>query len=87
MRVMSTKHFDKHLKKCPANIQKRFVAVYDNMVMVKALSELQNAEKLTGFENFYRIRIGSYRLGFYSVNNKIELLALLHRKEIYRFFP
>lgn len=88
MKVTSTKHFEKHLKNCPADIQKRFVIVYDRMVKAKKLSEIQSLEKLSGYSTFYRVRIGNYRLGFDLIEGEqIELLAILHRKEIYRFFP
>jgi mRNA interferase RelE/StbE len=30
----------------------------------KSLADLPNIKKLTGFKNYYRIRIGEYRLGF-----------------------
>lgn len=87
MKVTSTKHFEKHLKNCPSDIQKRFVLLYDKMVSAKKLADLHAAEKIIGYETYYRIRIGNYRLGFHCSENHIELLALMHRKEIYRFFP
>lgn len=87
MKVVASKQFSKHLKNCPADIQKRFVIVYDQLIEAKNLKAITSIQKLTGFTNFYRIRIGHYRLGFECVNDQIELLALMHRKEIYRFFP
>jgi len=87
MTISSTKNFQKHLKSCPADIEKRFVVVYDKMVKAKRLTEVPSLEKLTGYQTFYRVRIGHYRLGFECIEDKIELLALMHRKEIYRFFP
>ena len=51
------------------------------------LSDIQNLKKLKGSKNYYRIRIGDYRLGIFSLHNEVELIRLLHRKEIYRYFP
>ncbi len=87
MRVTSNKRFEKQLIGCPPDIQKRFAQVYDKIESAKKLGEISSVEKLTGYEIYYWIRIGDYRLGFEFVDNKIELLAIMHRKEIYRFFP
>jgi mRNA interferase RelE/StbE len=87
MKVASTKRFKKQLSNCPSDIVKRFVVVYDKMEQAKNLGEISSVEKLTGFDTYYRIRIGDFRLGFEYVANQIELLAIMDRKEIYRYFP
>lgn len=86
MKVSSTKHFEKHLKKCPPNIQKRFVDVYDELIKAKNIKEV-DCEKLVGFKTYWRIRIGNFRVGFELQDDKIELLEIMDRKEIYRYFP
>ncbi|MFQ5637633.1 MAG: type II toxin-antitoxin system RelE/ParE family toxin [bacterium] len=40
-----------------------------------------------GFPNYYRIRVGSYRLGVEITENKVFFVRFLHRNEIYRYFP
>lgn len=87
MKVSSSKQFAKHLKNCPQDIQKRFVVVYDQLIAAKKIQDIKAIQKLKGYTAFYRIRIGHYRLGIGCVNDQIELLAIMHRKEIYRFFP
>jgi mRNA interferase RelE/StbE len=88
MKIISSKQFAKHLKNCPTDIQKKFVVVYDQLIAAKKLQDIKGAKKLIGYTKFYRIRIGHFRLGLELLEeNQIELLALLHRKEIYRFFP
>jgi mRNA-degrading endonuclease RelE of RelBE toxin-antitoxin system len=42
---------------------------------------------MKGATNRYRIRLGEYRLGIAVVDNNIELMRLLHRREFYRYFP
>ena len=46
-------------------------------------------QKLTGYNSYYKIRIGDYRLGLYiNVEEQIvEFQRVLHRREIYRKFP
>ena len=53
----------------------------------KDLSEISNLKKLKGSQSYFRIRIGDYRLGIVHENNEIEIIRLLHRKDIYRYFP
>jgi mRNA interferase RelE/StbE len=51
------------------------------------LQDIPNLKKLKGFNEFYRIRLGKYRIGIKYFNNKITLIRLLARKDIYKFFP
>ena len=48
-----------------------------------------NTKKLRGKKkgNFYRIRFGEYRLGYEKRDNEIVIYRILHRKDIYRYFP
>ncbi|WP_201279130.1 type II toxin-antitoxin system RelE/ParE family toxin [Leptolyngbya iicbica] len=43
--------------------------------------------KLKGYQAFYRIRIGNYRIGLKVTDQEVIFVRLLHRREIYRFFP
>lgn len=47
------------------------------------------AEKMTGYRDYYKIRIGSYRIGLRinQADHLIEFQRVLHRKDIYRVFP
>ncbi|MGK7945990.1 MAG: hypothetical protein AB4058_16120 [Microcystaceae cyanobacterium] len=38
-------------------------------------------------QGFYIIRIDNYRLGLYLEGNMVALVRLLHRKDMYRYFP
>jgi mRNA interferase RelE/StbE len=51
------------------------------------LNEIKNLKKLQGYETFYRIRIGDYRIGIELVENTLIFTRFLHRKDIYKFFP
>ena len=54
----------------------------------KGFVEIKSLKKLTGYKNYYRIRIGDYRLGFESTDEKtIRLIIITHRKDIYKKFP
>jgi mRNA interferase RelE/StbE len=51
------------------------------------LSTLSNLKKLKGYQTFYRIKIGDYRIGIEIIDNELIFVRVLHRREIYRFFP
>jgi mRNA interferase RelE/StbE len=43
---------------------------------------------MVGFSNFYRIRIGDYRVGIELLDlDTILFIAIAHRKDIYKTFP
>lgn len=44
-------------------------------------------KKISGFSEYYRIKIGDYRIGFKKENNSICFMRVKHRKDIYKIFP
>jgi len=46
-----------------------------------------NIKKIKGFKNYYRIRIGNYRIGIKVEGLKIIFMRVLDRKDIYKYFP
>jgi mRNA interferase RelE/StbE len=44
-------------------------------------------KKLAGGKSYFRVRVGSYRLGFAAKGDTVTLIRFLHRKEVYRYFP
>lgn len=51
------------------------------------LYKIPTIRKLKGYDNFYRIRLGNYRIGIEIKESFIIFTRLLHRKDIYRYFP
>ena len=51
------------------------------------LRDLPNVKKLQGSAGYYRIRLGDYRVGIVSERDEVIFVRILHRKEIYRYFP
>jgi mRNA interferase RelE/StbE len=44
-------------------------------------------KKLAGWNGYFRIRVGDYRIGFKVEGSAVIFMHVLHRKEIYRHFP
>ena len=51
------------------------------------MEDISNVKKIKGDGDYYRIRVGEYRIGLAEENNAIAFIRVLHRKEIYRYFP
>jgi len=53
----------------------------------KTITQIKKIKKLKNSNNFYRIRIGDYRIGICIEGNTVEFIRFLHRKDIYKYFP
>jgi mRNA interferase RelE/StbE len=52
-----------------------------------SVEEVPHLSKLTGYERYYRIRVGGYRLGVAIDGDTVTFLRCLPRDQIYRQFP
>jgi len=43
--------------------------------------------KMQGFDSYYRIRVGDYRIGVETSEGQVIFVCFLNRKDIYRYFP
>ena len=74
----------KDLKKLPINIQKRIAKKLD--YILNQNEPLDCAVPLIGnsIAGDYRFRIGDYRVVFDLVKNKLIIILIEHRREVYR---
>lgn len=89
MRVQFTKSFAKDLRKHKKNqvLFKQLKKVIKNAEQAEAITELINLKQLKAEGRYYRIRSGEYRIGITIEDDQITFVRVLHRREIYRFFP
>jgi mRNA interferase RelE/StbE len=89
MLVEFDKSFERSLNNVHDNIiLKRLKRIIIQIENTQSLAQLRNFSKLTGYSNYYRIRIGVYRVGIELVNNQIiPCIIIAHRKDIYKIFP
>ncbi len=88
MRVSFKKSFLKEIKK----IRNKHLndAVAECIIQVEsALSvhEIKNLKKLAGYDIYYRIRVGDYRIGLKIEEELVFFVVIEHRKDIYKKFP
>lgn len=88
MNVKFEAKFAKDLRalKSPKHLDK-IKEIINTCKAIQDLSELKQIKKMQGYDSFYRIRLGDYRIGIEVVNDEIIFTRFLHRKDIYKYFP
>ena len=51
------------------------------------ITEIKSLKKIRGHKNAYRIRVGDYRIGIFIQKETITFSRVLHRRDVYRYFP
>lgn len=88
MIVIVLRQFQKDLQKqASAELNNEVLNLIELLEEANSIRELSNVKKMKGFSNYYRIRIGDYRVGCRVEKSTIELMRLAHRKDIYSIFP
>ena len=68
-------------------LSKQIKETIESVEQAQRLEEIANLKKLRGKGNYFRIRIGEYRIGIAVENDTVTFVRRLNRKEIYRYFP
>ena len=88
MEVSYSKKFLKQLAGIPSETRVKIEGfVFNELVSVSSISSLGKVEKMQGYDGFYKVRFGNYRLGLVIENDVITVKTVMHRREIYKFFP
>ncbi len=87
MKIEFRELFDCDLSNLDSNYLKRVFEKINLMKVSENINNLSNLKKLKWYKNFYRLRVGEYRLWFSLEKDKIILERFLHRKDIYKYFP
>jgi mRNA interferase RelE/StbE len=61
--------------------------VIEQVAQAESLQEMTNVKKLQGEPDYYRVRVGDYRLGLSLEGDTVVFVRFLHRKDVYRYFP
>lgn len=65
----------------------RIRTIIESVEKAENLAGVPRLRKLSARENFYRIRMGDYRIGLAIEKDTVTFVRVLHRREIYRYFP
>ncbi len=88
MKTAYRKRFLKDMARLPAKIRQQVKSFsFETMPQADTLESIGNVEKMKGYANCYKVRFGSYRIGLTVREGTIYFERVLHRKDIYRYFP
>jgi mRNA interferase RelE/StbE len=87
--VEYTKRFLKELANLPIDVRSRVEPIVFEELEVENLFDLGYLQKLKGYADKYKIRVGDYRIGITVEQETHTLICerIAHRKDIYRVFP
>ena len=60
---------------------------FDKLPIYEDTKSIKDLKKIEGYSRYFRINVGDYRIGLKIEGEAITVMRVLHRKEIYRFFP
>lgn len=93
MKVGIDQSFEKDVSKMNNKaLRKRLAEMIEQVKEADSKEEIRNLKKIQGYEAYYRIRLGDYRIGI-EIIEKDEgediayFIRFLHRKDIYKYFP
>ena len=89
MKCFYKKTFLKDLSSIPAVYQKRIEKlVFKEIPDSKNITDINDLKKMRGYNKYFRIRIGNYRIGcMVGTKDNIIFYRVKSRKDIYKLFP
>ncbi len=88
MEIRYAKRFLKDLADVPENYRRTVEEfVFKILPHSNGLRSIGSVEQMQGYGGYFKVRFGQYRVGLQEKDGVIVCERILHRKEIYRFFP
>ncbi len=78
---------DLRRRKNDSDFLDRVKEIIEEVELAETAARITNLKKLKGESSYYRIRFGNYRIGIKIEDDLVVFIRVLHRKEIYRYFP
>lgn len=89
MKIRFEKSFERDLRKIKdKSILLKIRDIIEALENAKEIGEIKgNLKKLKSGKNQWRIKVGDYRIGLEIEKDTIIFVRILHRKDIYKYFP
>ena len=88
MKIEIDKSFEKDVSKITdRKVLKNISEIIEDIETCEKIFDIRNCKKLKDSSNAYRIRSGTYRIGFAYEEQTIYFVRFLKRKDIYKYFP
>jgi mRNA interferase RelE/StbE len=69
------------------NILDSIKEAIENIEEADSIKDIKHLKKMKDCKDAFRVRVNDYRIGIFIEGNKVEFNRVLHRREIYRYFP
>lgn len=69
------------------DLLKRVKELIEAVEKADSLADISNLKKLKGRGNYFRLRVGDYRVGIALEQDIVIFVRFLNRKDIYKYFP
>ncbi len=69
------------------NLLQRVKESIEAVERADSLNALPNLKKLKGAKNYFRLKIGDYRIGLALESDTVVFVRFLDRKDIYKYLP
>jgi mRNA interferase RelE/StbE len=69
------------------SLLRRVKATIERVEKAESLDQINGLKKLKGGGNYYRLRIGDFRVGMAMEGDKIVFVRFSNGKDVYRYFP
>lgn len=70
-----------------AKVRRAVASAISNAEQAPSIEQVRGVKRLSGHREYYRIRIGDWRLGLILQGDVISFVRCLNRREVYRYFP
>lgn len=88
MKTAFRKSFTRDLKRIKDQaLLARVREIIESVEQATTLQAISDLKKMTGTDQFYRIRVGDYRIGVAVEKDVVEFVRCLPRRDLYRYFP
>ncbi len=88
MKVEFKSSFAKDLRKIKERkLKQQILGIIGQVENARDLQEITEVKKLQGADNYFRLKLGDYRIGLVLEKDTVLFVRCLHRKDIYRYFP
>jgi mRNA interferase RelE/StbE len=83
MNIQIDKSFEKDIKKIKdKDLLAKIANTIEQIQASSTKEEITNIKKLKGFQSYYRIRIGDYRIGLAIEGTTVDFIRFLPRKDV-----
>jgi len=69
------------------NILDSIKETINNIEEADSIKGIRHLKKMKDCKDAFRVRVNDYRIGIFIEGNNVEFNRVLHRREIYRYFP